>query len=278
MTYPGSGGPTWPGNEPDDGQQQPPPTTPPPSYGQPPAPGYGQPGYGQPVQPGQPGYGQPVQPGYGQPGYGQPGGYPPAGQYGVAPAYGPTPPSGGRSKTPLIISIVAVLLIGGVLAVYLATKNSKTTTTAIHTTLPTGLPTALPTALPSDTTSFSASSFPTAVPTSVPTSTGASITEGEAKVVVAQYIADINSQDESSAATLICSAALSKWRTAIHASGGDFTVKVTGSTFKGSSPSGQGLDVKYALAVKSLSSSASGTSNVTFTIVDEGGPRICGES
>ena len=88
------------------GQQQ--------GYGQPGQQGYGQPaqqGYGQPAQQG---YGQPAQQGYGQQGYGPQGpggGYgPPSAPPGYGP-YGPQPPR--RSKIPLIIAIVAVVLIGG---------------------------------------------------------------------------------------------------------------------------------------------------------------------
>jgi hypothetical protein len=37
------------------------------------------------------------------------------------------------------------------------------------------------------------------------------------------------------------------------------------------------LDLKYSLNVKAVSSGATGVSPVTFTIVDEGGLKICGE-
>ncbi|HEX4729470.1 MAG TPA: RDD family protein [Jatrophihabitans sp.] len=91
-----------PWGAPQQPQQPPQPGAGQPGYGQPQQPGYGQPsgqpGYGQPEQPGygqpqqppygqpQPGYGQPQQPGYGQPqpGYGQP----------QQPGYGQPPPYG----------------------------------------------------------------------------------------------------------------------------------------------------------------------------------------
>jgi hypothetical protein len=77
-----------------------------PQYGQP-QPQYGQPQYGQPQ------YGQP-QPQYGQPQYGPPG-FPP-----------PLPPQ--KSKTPIVLGIVAlvlVLCVGGVTSLYLIGKNAS---------------------------------------------------------------------------------------------------------------------------------------------------------
>jgi hypothetical protein len=232
-------------------------------------PAYGQPGYQQPA------YGQP---GYQQPGaYQPPGGYPPPGQYGAAPAgYGPPPPpSGGRNRTALIVSIVALVIVASLVIVAIAAHGSKSKKTASSTT-PTGVSTNVPTSLLTASASAPTTSFPSG-PSSLPSSSGSAITETVAKGVVAQYVVAINQQDETTAATLICSEALTKWRTAIHASGGDFTVKVTGATYKGSAPATGGLDVMYALDVQDLSSSQTGTSNVTFTIVDENGPKICGE-
>jgi hypothetical protein len=75
-------------------------------YGQQPS-GYGPTGYSQP------GYGQPA---YGAPsGYGQPPGYPQQPGYGV-PSYG-QPPEAKKSKKGLLISLVAVIVIVGVLAI-----------------------------------------------------------------------------------------------------------------------------------------------------------------
>jgi hypothetical protein len=65
------------------------------------APGYGQPGYGQPSYGAPPGYGQPL--GYPQQGYG-------------APAYG-APAGRKRSKKGLLISLAAVIVVVGVLAI-----------------------------------------------------------------------------------------------------------------------------------------------------------------
>ena len=161
-----------------------------------------------------------------------------------------------------------------VVIIYFATSNKKKTpaaaTSTTHSAQSTGVPTSLLTG------SAPSTGFPSG-PSSLPSSSGSAITEDVAKAVVTQYVAAINQQDETTAAALICSEALAKWHTAIHASGGDFTVKVTGATFKSSTPASNGIDVAYALDVQSLSSSQTGTSNVTFTVVDENGPKICGE-
>ncbi|HEX4017153.1 MAG TPA: hypothetical protein VHX15_10485 [Frankiaceae bacterium] len=94
--------PTEYGQAPGYGQQ-------PPGYGQQ-APGYGQsPGYGQ-----APGYGQ--TPGYEQQGYGQAPGYEQQG-YGQTPGYGIPPQSQGKSRKPLIIAIVGVILIAAVVVI-----------------------------------------------------------------------------------------------------------------------------------------------------------------
>jgi hypothetical protein len=114
MAYP----PQQPGFDPN---QQPPQGQP--GHGQ--QPGYGQqpqqPGYGQ--QPQQPGYGQTPPPGYGQqpqqPGYGQQPQQPGYGQtpppgYGQQPGYGPgggLPPAPKKSKTGLIVGVIAGALV-----------------------------------------------------------------------------------------------------------------------------------------------------------------------
>jgi hypothetical protein len=68
------------------------------------------------------------------------------------------------------------------------------------------------------------------------------------------------------------------WRSSIDKASGDFTVSVTNSTFQGSTPTSDGLDLKYSLDVKSTKTSQTGTSPVTFTIVDRSGDLlICGE-
>ena len=187
----------------------------------------------------------------------------------------PPPPSGGGNRTALIISIAALVIV----AAWWSSSTSPRRTRrrppqpqrARHTRLsPPACRRRCSPAAHRPRDSRAARRRCRAVP-------GSAITEDVAKAVVTQYVAAINQQDETTAAALICSEALAKWHTAIHASGGDFTVKVTGATFKSSTPASNGIDVAYALDVQSLSSSQTGTSNVTFTVVDENGPKICGE-
>ena len=272
MTFPGSGGPGWPGDPSGQNPAQPPEhTTPlptPPPYGQP-TPPYGQPPppYGQPT----PAYGQPTPPAYGpQPGaYGQPGSYgqpPPPPGYGTP--YGPQPPRPGGSKVPLIAAIVVLLLVAaGVTAFFLLRSDSKPK----------------PKASPSHSVSAGAQSsagFPSgsSFPSDATSATPGSITETDARQVVVRYLDDVNAQDRTDAETLICSSVVETWKASIDKAGGDFTVSVTHATFQGSTASTDGLDVKYSLDVKELTSSKTGTSPVTFTIVDEGGLKICGET
>ena len=78
---------------------------------------------------------------------------------------------------------------------------------------------------------------------------------------------------------MICASKLTKWRTAIHGTGGDFTVTVTKSTFVSSEVTVAGIDIKYSLDVKDRTSSQAGTSAITFSLITEdGSPKICGES
>jgi hypothetical protein len=283
MTYPPSGGPNWPGDPAGQNPAQPPPggqpgygQQPPPAYGQQPPPAYGQqppPAYGQ--QP-PPAYGQQPPPAYGQAGaYGQQPPVPPG--YGTP--YGPQPGGTGGSKTPLIAAIVVLLLIaGGVAAFFLLKSDSKPKPKASPShsvSASTHSSAGFPSTLPSNT------GFPSTLPsdTGFPSTGGSSsaITETDARKVVVQYINDINAQDRTDAQTIICSALVDKWKSSIDSAGGDFTVTVTTATFEGSTPSSQGLDLKYSLDVKAISSGATGVSPVTFTIVDEGGLKICGE-
>jgi hypothetical protein len=77
---------------------------------------------------------------------------------------------------------------------------------------------------------------------------------------------DVNDQDRTDAATLICPELVDTWRNSIAEPSGDVTVSVTTATFRGSTPTGDGLDLKYSVDVKSTTTRQSGTSPVTFTI------------
>ncbi len=236
-------------------------------------PGYGQPAYGQPAY-GQPGYGQPGygSRGYGQPGYGQPPGPPVTPGYGTP--YGPQPPgpgSGRNTKLPWIIGIVvAVLVLAGVGTFFLVSGHHKSKHEA--KTTPTPSPTV------SSTSSFPTSSAPTeSTPPTEGSSSSSDIVESEARLVVDQYLDDINKQDRADAQTLVCTPLVNSWKQKIDQPGGDFTVTITDKVFESSNPGSASLDLKYSLSVKSISSGQTGTSDVTFTVVRESGLKICGE-
>jgi hypothetical protein len=253
----------------------------PPSYGQQPPvygqPGYGQPGYGQPGYE-QPGYGQPGygQPGYGQPGYGQPGyGQPPVppGPPGYGSPYGPRPPGSGRNnKLPLIIGIVAAVLVLGGVGTFFFVSGHKSKHEAKSSPSPSvsapstqSFPSSSP--VPSDTSEASTGS----------SGSGGDIVESEARLVVEQYLDDINAQNRSDAQTLICSPLVTTWKKKIDEPNGDFTVTITDKVFEDSTPDTDSLDLKYSLSVKSIKSGETGTSDVTFTVVREDGLKLCGE-
>jgi hypothetical protein len=286
MTYPGSGGPGWPGDpagerpQPADGGQSPAHPSPGPHPQPPfqaPAPTVQMPAVAPPYGPHPSGYAPPT-PAYApRPGaYGQPGGYGPQPPVppGYPPPYGPQPPPPGGNKAPLIAAVVVLLLIaGGVTAFFLLRGDGKPK--------PKPGPSATVSApaspgFPSSASAPSGSSFPsdTAGPTDT---TGGSIDESDARQIVQQYLDDINSQDRTDAQTLICTALVSSWRQKIDQSGGDFTVKVTDSTFETSTQQTESLDLKYTLSVKAIDSGQTGTSEVTFKVVEESGLKICGE-
>ncbi len=241
-----------------------------PGYGtQPGSGGYGtQSGYGAPVPLGPPGYSPPLPPGYGPPG---------------PPGYGPpaTPPSGGNGRRIALIvgAVVAILAIAGV-AFALASGGNDGKKTAATTPAPTAAASSsnAPSSFPSSPTEGSTPALPSDFPSGSASATSG-VTETQGRDVVEQYITDINKQDENHAATLICADQVSNWRQSIHGKNGDFTVKVTDYTFVKSQPSsGGGLDLRYTLDVADLKSDRTGTSEITFTVVDENGAKICGES
>jgi hypothetical protein len=107
--------------------------------------------------------------------------------------------------------------------------------------------------------------------TSVPTTTG-TVSESDGKSVVERYLADINSQNVTDARSIVCASQQAN----IIAGSGDFSVHVDSSTFDTSSPASTGgLNLTYALTV-----SANGQSKdikLAFLVIDESGPKLCGE-
>ncbi|PZS12390.1 MAG: hypothetical protein DLM57_19015 [Pseudonocardiales bacterium] len=100
----------------------------------------------------------------------------------------------------------------------------------------------------------------------------------DARKIVVRYLADVNAQNRTDAATLICPELVDTWRKAIDGPNGDFTVTVTHATFQSASSSSSGVDLKYSLEVKGIKTGSTAVNPVTFTIVAKaGGPKICGE-
>jgi hypothetical protein len=280
MTYPGSGS-GWPEQQPGNdpyGQPpsyDPPAYQPPPSYAQPPV--YGPPAYEAPPAYGQPAYGEPV---YGQPPYGQPayGGYGPppvVPQYGTqyGTQYGP-PPGGSGKRTALIIAaVVVVLALVGAGTAYALTRSSHKTSagpTLPHSASSSsdfggGAP------LATDT-----NPAPTGSSSSAPGAAPDGPSEVQARQVAEQYMADVNSQNKADALTLICDAAKSSYQQELTKPDNDFAftwkaiqyVDVTNSD-------DQTTTVAYHVTLTQGTDSQSAT--VTFDVIDEGGPKLCGE-
>ena len=129
---------------------------------------------------------------------------------------------------------------------------------------------------PSSVTADPSSAFPSS--RSSDTSSSGDINESDARTVVERYLDDVNTQDRTDAATLICPELVDTWRTSIDKASGDFTVTVTSKTYQGATPASRGLDLKYSLNVKSVKTSQTGVSPVVFTVVKRSADLlICGE-
>ena len=188
--------------------------------------------------------------------------------------YGPQPPGPGKNnKVPLIAAIVVVLLVAaGLTTFFLVSGNDDKK----HEANPSPTTSASAPSTPSFPSSTAAPTEPSAPDTQASGPSG-DIGESDARLVVDQYLDDINAQNRSDAQTLICTKLVDGWKQKIDQPGGDFTVTITDKSFQDSSPSTEGLDLKYSLSVKSISSGQTGTSDVTFTVVQDSGLKICGE-
>lgn len=146
----------------------------------------GQQGYGQQGQFGQQGYGQQpfAQQGYAQPGYGQQG-------------YGEQNGSG-KSKTPLILGIAAVvlvLLIGGIVAVFTLTGDDDTSADGEKTSQSDGPPDG-PSDNPSDEPAEESSDEPSEEPSDEPVVPGTgSVDAATAETTVRSYLESVLDQD-----------------------------------------------------------------------------------
>ena len=103
---------------------------------------------------------------------------------------------------------------------------------------------------------------------------GAPVSQEQARSTVVSYVDDVNQKDRVSAGKLICAELYDRWLQNIDAANSDFNYVITNARFIGSDAIANGGRVAhYALTFNDNS-----TSNVDFTLVDESGPKICGES
>jgi hypothetical protein len=115
--------------------------------------------------------------------------------------------------------------------------------------------------------------------TSGATGAAVSIPVEDARAVVVRYLDDINTQNRSDAAALICRRLVDDWRKKIDQSGGDFTLAVTRAVFRGASPAPTGIALSYDLDVRPRTSDQVNTNTVTFTVIGSPGAyQLCGEN
>jgi hypothetical protein len=118
----------------------------------------------------------------------------------------------------------------------------------------------------------------TFAPSGVSTATLAIPVE-DARAVVVRYLDDINTQNRTDAAGLICAGLVADWRSKIDKPGGDFTLAVTGAVFHGATPAAGGVSLSYELDVRPRASNEVNSSTVTFIVTGSAGAyRLCGES
>lgn len=121
---------------------------------------------------------------------------------------------------------------------------------------------------PTDTSGGSGSS------TATPSASASPVTEEDARATVVSYINDVNTKDRVSAGKLICTQLYDAWLQNIDAANSDFNFQIVNARFTGSDGAAGGARIAhYALTFND------GTvSNVDFTLIDQGGPKICGEA
>jgi hypothetical protein len=109
--------------------------------------------------------------------------------------------------------------------------------------------------------------------------TGLSIPVDDARAVVVRYLDDINTQNRTDAASLICASQLSAWQQKIDQPGGDFTVAVSRAVFHGATAAADGDALSYELDVRGRQADEVNTNTITFTVIGSPGAyQLCGES
>lgn len=190
-------------------------------------------------------------------------------------------------------SVVSVLVaFAAVLFALLADKGTHTTASS-GTPLPTGSVSTSESTIyiPPLPTNFN-SDFPgltslTSLPSSSESSgaTGSPITSGSgespattltvdlARQAVVAYVNAVNARNRIQAAALICQSLQPAWLQNVDSANSDFNFTITNARFVASSPLGGGsLFLRYTLDFNDHTTNA-----VDFTVIDESGPKICGE-
>ena len=105
------------------------------------------------------------------------------------------------------------------------------------------------------------------------TSTAASLTVDDARQAIVAYVNAVNARNRVQAAALICQSLLPTWLQNVDSPNSDFNFTISEARFVASSPLGSGaLYLRYTLEFNDNTSNA-----VDFTVIEENGPKICGE-
>jgi hypothetical protein len=161
----------------------------------------------------------------------------------------------------VLIAIIAILVIGGgATGIVLATTGKKHHQAGPACSIP------------------ASSSPPASGGTSGAEGGAPPPSESQARAVAECYLADINKKDTGHAETLVCSGAKAAWKKTVNEPNGDFTVHVDKAEF---SKSAAGSDRHSTEVTYKLDLSKGGkhqSTSLTFTVIDENGPKICDES
>jgi hypothetical protein len=172
----------------------------------------------------------------------------------------------------VIIAVVAVLVVGGgVAAAIVVSSGGKS-----HNSQKSGGPTAsAPTQGPSS------GDFPTSGgggPSSSGGGGSGAPSNSDSEAVVQRYISDINKQNKDDAETLICSQFRQEWKDSLNTAGNDFEFKITDATVSGVTGGDLPNSTKVTYDLKVVYRGSNKDATVPFTIIDENGAKICGES
>ena len=124
----------------------------------------------------------------------------------------------------------------------------------------------------SNSATSSLTTSPTATDTTA-TSTTASLTVDAARQAIVAYVNAVNARNRIQAGALICQSLLPAWLQNVDSPNSDFNFTISQARFVASSPLGGGaLYLRYTLEFNDNTSNA-----VDFTVIEESGPKICGE-